>query len=189
MTILHIDASARKDGSSTRKMSAAIVEQLGGGDVTYRDVADGLPFVTEAWVGANFTDESDRSEAQKAILAQSDALIAELESADTIVIGSPIYNFGIPAALKAWIDMVARARKTFKYTENGPVGLLKGKKVYLAMASGGTEIGSDIDFASTYMQHILGFLGLDDVTIIAAGKQMARGTDALDSAMEEISKL
>ena len=189
MTILHIDASARKDGSSTRKMSAAIVEQLGGSDITYRDVADGLPFVTEAWVGANFTDESERSAAQKAILAQSDALIAELESADTIVIGSPIYNFGIPAALKAWIDMVARARKTFKYTENGPVGLLEGKKVYLAMASGGTKIGSDIDFAATYMQHVLSFLGLNDVTIIAADKQMARGADAVESAMEEISKI
>jgi FMN-dependent NADH-azoreductase len=189
MTILHIDASARKDGSSTRKMSAAIVEKLGGGDVTYRDVANGLPFVTEAWVGANFTDKSERSDEQKAILAQSDALIAELESADTIVIGVPIYNFGIPAALKAWIDMVARARKTFKYTENGPVGLLEDKKVYLAMASGGTQIGSDIDFASTYMQHVLGFMGLNNVTIIAADKQMARGINAIEAAMEDIATI
>lgn len=189
MTILHIDASALMDGSSTRTMTRKIVDALGGNDVVYRDVAEGLPFVTQDWVHANFTDESERSDAQKTLLAGSDALINELERADTIVIGVPVYNFGIPAALKAWIDMVARARKTFKYTENGPVGLLEGKKVYLAIASGGTEVGGDIDFATGYMKHIMGFLGLHDVTIFSAGQQMARGEEALKSALDEIAQI
>ena len=103
-----------------------------------------------------------------------------------MVIGSPIYNFGVPAALKAWIDMIARARKTFHYTDNGPEGLLTGKKAYVLMASGGTEVGSEIDFASGYLRHVLGFIGIDDVTIIAADQQMMRGDDALSQAMDRI---
>jgi FMN-dependent NADH-azoreductase len=95
-----------------------------------------------------------------------------VQSADILVIGVPVYNFGVPAALKAWIDMIARARETFKYTENGSVGLLSGKKAYLIVASGGTEVESGIDYATPYMKHVLGFIGVTDVTVIAAGQQM-----------------
>ena len=105
-------------------------------------------------------------------MAESDALIAEVQAADVLVIGVPVYNFGVPAALKAWIDMIARARETFKYTENGPVGLLTNKKAYLVVASGGTEVGSAIDFATPYMKHVMGFIGITDVTVISAGQQM-----------------
>jgi len=97
-------------------------------------------------------------------------LVEELKAADTIVIGAPIYNFNIPAALKAWIDLIARARLTFKYGENGPVGLLKNKKAYIVMASGGVPIGSAMDFASGYLQHVLAFVGITDVTIIDASQ-------------------
>jgi FMN-dependent NADH-azoreductase len=113
------------------------------------------------WVTANFTPPEERGEAERAALAESDALVAELKAADVLVIGVPIYNFGIPAALKAWVDLVARARVTFRYTEQGPVGLLTGKRAYLAVASGGTPVGSAIDFATGYLRHVLGFLGID----------------------------
>lgn len=189
MIILHIDSSALNKGSSTRKMTQAIIAKLGDGDVISRDVAKGLPFVTEAWVGANFTDETARSDAQKELLALSDSLIDELERADVIVIGAPVYNFGIPAALKAWVDLVARARKTFRYTANGPEGLLTGKKAYIAMASGGTQIGSEMDFASGYLTHVMGFLGIEDVTLVSAGQQMAKGDAPLMEALDSIARL
>ena len=185
--ILRVDASARRSGSSSRALTDALIARLGSTAVVSRDLSEALPFVTENWVHANFTDEAERTDEQKAELELSDRLVAELFAADILVIGSPVYNFGIPAALKAWIDMVARARKTFRYTERGPQGLLTGKKAYVLMASGGTEIGSEIDFASGYLRHVLGFIGIDDVTIIAADQQMMRGEDALSQALGRIA--
>jgi FMN-dependent NADH-azoreductase len=189
--ILRIDASARNSGSTTRQLAdqlvTRLVEQGYGSAVTRRDLALTPPaLLTEAWVGANFTDDADRSDDQRAVLAHSDELIAELEAADTIVIGVPVYNFAIPAALKAWIDQIARARRTFRYTETGPEGLLTGKKAYLVVASGGVPVGSDYDFATGYLRHVLGFVGITDVTIIEAGQQMmdseavTRATAAID---------
>lgn len=191
--ILRIDASARNDGSTTRQLSAQLVnhliEQGYGAKVVHRDLALTPPaLLTEGWVGANFTDDADRSDEQKALLASSDEMIAELEAADTIVIGVPVYNFGIPAALKAWIDQIARARRTFRYTEAGPEGLLTGKKAYLVVASGGVPVGSDYDFASRYMLQVLGFVGITDVTIIAADQQMMDG-EALNRATAAIGEL
>ena len=185
--ILRVDASARRSASSSRALTDALIARLGSTAVVSRDLSEALPFVTENWVHANFTDEAERTDEQKAELELSDRLVAELFAADILVIGSPVYNFGIPAALKAWIDMVARARKTFRYTERGPQGLLTGKKAYVLMASGGTEIGSEIDFASGYLRHVLGFIGIDDVTIIAADQQMMRGEDALSQALGRIA--
>ena len=188
-SILRIDASARKSGSSSRRLTDSVIEKLAPETVTVRDLTDGISFVTEDWVNANFTDEADRTDAQKAELAYSDALVEELVAADTLVIGTPIYNFGVPAALKAWIDMIARARKTFHYTANGPEGLLTGKKAYVLIASGGTEMGSAIDFASGYLRHVLGFIGITDVTFIGADQQMVKGEAALDAAMDQVTKL
>jgi len=191
--ILRIDASARNAGSTTRQLTdqlvARLVEQGYGAAVTSRDLALAPPaLLTEAWVGANFTDDADRNDDQKAALALSDELIAELEAADTIVIGVPVYNFGIPAALKAWVDLIARARRTFRYTETGPEGLLKGKKAYLVVASGGVPVGSDYDFASRYMLQLLGFVGIADVSIIAADRQMQDG-EAIARATSAIADL
>ncbi|WP_299817481.1 NAD(P)H-dependent oxidoreductase [uncultured Roseibium sp.] len=174
--ILQIDASARKSGSVTRELTGAIATQLLNSSPTakvlVRDVSQGLPFLDEEWVGANFTDPAERTTEQRLKLALSDTLVAELKAADTIVIGVPVYNFSIPAALKAWVDLIARARETFRYTENGPVGLLESKKAYLAVASGGTKVGSEIDFAINYLKHMLGFVGINDVTVIAADQLM-----------------
>ena len=187
--ILHIDASARSEGSVSRALSQAVVDRISSVDteVVTRDIgASPLPMVSESWVGANFTPDEARTAEQKEILALSDQLVAELETADTIVFGVPIYNFGVPAAFKAWIDLVARARKTFKYTENGPVGLLEGKKAYVVIASGGTASGSEIDFATPYVKHVLGFLGIHDVSFVAADQLMSTGDEKIAAARQSI---
>ena len=190
--ILRVDASMRRDGSTTRGLTERVIEKLartGPVDVTVRDLADGTAFIDEDWITANVTDPAARDTAMQKRLATSDALVAELQSADVIVIGVPIYNFGIPAALKAWIDQIARARVTFKYSENGPVGLLEGKRAIIVVASGGTEVDSPIDFATPYMRHVLGFIGIHDVEVISADRQMvdaeasrARAEAALEAA-------
>lgn len=191
--VLKIDASARHDDSVSRQFTDEILARLKAADpstsVVERDLSSGLPFVDAEWIGANFTPEEERSADQKAKLAMSDALIEELGAADIIVLGAPIYNFGVPAALKAWIDLVARARKTFQYTENGPVGLLKNKRAIVAVASGGTEAGSEIDFATPYLRHVFGFLGIDDVTFVAADRLMVDAEASIVRARAAIDAL
>lgn len=188
-TVLHIDSSARTEGSVTRDLSAQIVGRLGAADVIRRDLAAPLPLLDGAWVGANFTPADQRSAEQKQLLALSDSLVEELKQADTIVIGTPIYNFSVPSTLKAWIDLVARVGVTFQYTENGPVGLLEGKRAIIAVASGGTQAGSDIDFATTYLRHVLGFIGITEVEIVAADAMAVDAEGALAKARTQIEAL
>lgn len=188
-TLLHIDASAQGPASASRALSARIVERLAADQVIRRDLADALPQITEDWVNGNFTPADARTQDQRDTLALSDTLVGELHAADTIVLGLPIYNFSVPASLKAWIDLVCRAGLTFSYTPDGPRGLLDNKRVLIALTSGGTEVGSDIDFASGYLRHIFGFLGIDDVQIIAADRLMAQQEAALAAANSRISDL
>lgn len=183
--ILQINASSRYQESITRKITQLITAKLtaklteksldtpnASNDsqatekVIYRDVTKGLPFIDEAWIEANFTAPEDRSSTHQATLALSNELVAELQQAEHIVIGAPIYNFSVPASLKAWIDLIARARLTFEYTAQGPKGLLKHKKAYVVLASGGVPIGSEMDFASKYLTHVLAFIGITDTVII-----------------------
>ena len=190
-TVLRINASMRKHGSTSRRLTdeliASLVARQPNTEVVTRELAEGVPFVDEDWIGANFTDETERSTAQREKLATSDEMVAELEAADTVVIGVPIYNFGVPAALKAWVDMVCRARRTFAYSESGPVGLLENKKAYLVIASGGTDSGSEIDFATGYLKHVLGFIGIHDVTIVDASGLMKDENATLARARDQIS--
>lgn len=186
--VLRLDTSMRKAGSTTRRLTDQIIEKLaaqGPVDITTRDLTSGVEFVDEDWINANFTDPAERSDAQKLRLAQSDALIAELMDADVVVIGAPVYNFGVPAALKAWIDMICRARVTFRYTENGPVGLLEGKRAIIAVASGGTEVDSSIDFTTPYLRHVLGFVGIQDVTVVPSDRQMV-DAEASEARAQEV---
>lgn len=189
-TILKIDASARKAGSMTRELTDALVTRLldthPAARVLTRDVAAGLPVVDEAWIGANFTDPAERTSEQKLKLALSDTLVAELKAADILVIAAPVYNFGIPASLKAWVDLVARARETFRYTESGPEGLLKGKKAYVVVASGGVPVNSAVDFATPYLKQVLAFIGITDVTVIAADQLMMDGDAKRAAALAAI---
>lgn len=198
LTLLRVDASVRRDGSVTRDLTNQFVETFATQHETAilnHDLAKGLPLIDEAWVGANFTPAEDRTDEQKQALALSDSLIEDLKAADVIAIGLPIYNFGVPAGLKAWVDQIARARVTFRYTENGPEGLLKGKKAYLFVASGGTQVDSAIDFATTYMRHALSFVGIDDVTVVAADQMMVdaeaslkKAADQMDNAITDFAK-
>jgi len=190
-TILLVNSSSRIDGSVTRAISAQLVDQLARQhdiNVVQRDLTEGMSFIDEQWVGANFTDPDARTDAQKAALAFSDSLIDELEQASHIVIAAPIYNFGVPAVLKAWVDQVARARGTFRYTENGPEGLLKDKKAYLVVASGGVPLGSEVDFASSYLRHVLGFLGIDDVTLVNAN-ELNRAANENNDISEQLAAI
>ncbi|MEO1189947.1 MAG: NAD(P)H-dependent oxidoreductase [Pseudomonadota bacterium] len=188
-TILHINASARTEGSISRALSQAVVDTVSSVDtqIVTRDIGSSpLPNLSEAWVGANFTPEEARTTEQNEALALSNQLVAEMQAADTLVLGVPIYNFGVPATFKAWIDLIARVGKTFKYTETGPVGLLEGKKAYVVIASGGTESGSEIDFATPYIRHVLGFLGIHDVSFVAADQLMATGDEKIAAARQTI---
>ncbi|MEL6234884.1 MAG: NAD(P)H-dependent oxidoreductase [Pseudomonadota bacterium] len=184
---LLIQSSARTDGSVTRRLADMLAERLGGARVT-RDLGEGVPFLTPTWVGSAFMPPDARDDGQTAALSASDGLIAELQAADTIVIGAPIYNFGVPAVLKAWMDQVARAGVTFRYTETGPEGLLKGKRVFIVTASGGVPVGSPADFATTHLRFFLGFLGITDVTTIAADG-LNRNPEAAAKAEAEIEAL
>lgn len=188
--ILRIDSSARRTGSVSRDLTDRIIGHIApDATVTVRDLAPGLPLIDEAWVEANFTPADQRSAAQRDRLALSDRLVAELKAADTVVIGLPIYNFGVPAALKAWVDLVARAGVTFRYGEAGPEGLLTGKRAIVAVASGGTEAGSAIDFATGYIRHVLGFIGIDDVSFVSADRLMLDAEGTMRKALAEVNAL
>jgi FMN-dependent NADH-azoreductase len=193
-TILHITASIRRDQSITRDLSNSLVAGLAdrhGAQVITRNLADNdLPFLTAERFAANLAPADQRTPEQVALAAIGDELIAELEAADTIVFGIPIYNFGAPSGVKAWADLVARAGRTFRYTEQGPVGLLTGKKVYLAVASGGTPVGGEIDFFTPWFKFFLGFIGITDVTIIAAdGILGAGGEEKVAEAKAQVLRL
>ena len=179
MRILRIDSSAQTETSQSRRLSNRIIDGLHAlgksPDVTVRDLEKRLPQLDRAWIEANTTPIDDRTNDQRKTLALSDTLIAEIEAADTLIIGVALYNFSIPASLKLWIDLVCRTRKTFVYSEGKPKGLMTGKRAIVCFASGGTPFGSDIDFASGYVRHILGFIGITDVTFIAADKRFMDG--------------
>ena len=193
LKVLEVAASGRSKDSVSRMLSADLIgalearhEQI---ELTRRDLAQGVSLVDEKWIGANFTAADERTPSQREALAESDALVAELQAADVIVIGMPVYNFGIPAALKAWVDMITRARLTFRYTENGPEGLAKGKKAYIVLASGGVPVDSPVDFATPYMRQALSFIGIDDIEVIAADQLGSRADDSIDEARAQIAQL
>ncbi len=191
--ILRIDASARFEGSVTRELNDTIINRFaanGPVSVTERDLArTPLPQIDETWVGANFTPADNRTEEQAAKLSLSDSLIEEVKAADVLVIGLPIYNFSLPAALKAWIDLIARAGVTFAYTAEGPKGLLEGKRAIVTVSSGGVPVGSDYDFATGYLRHVLGFVGITDVVLVAADGQNMDAEAANRKAQDAIAHL
>lgn len=188
-TVLHLDSSMRGVNSITRELSDDIVQRLGADKVIRRDLlATPVPQIDEDWVVANATAAPDRSPTQQQTLALSDELLDELNQSDTIVIGVPIYNFGIPAALKAWVDQVCRAGVSFRYTENGPEGLLSGKRAVLAIASGGVPVDSPVDHCTPYMRQFLNFVGITDIQVVAADALMQDG-ESLERARTQINAL
>lgn len=182
--VLRIDSGADHAGSVSRRLADELVRRISGpGDVlVQRAATEGLPVVTGAWVAASFADGDQTA------LGLSDQLVAELLSADELVLVSPIYNFGVPAAMKAWIDQVVRAGKTFRFGESGPVGLVTARRAWIVTASGGTEIGSAIDFNTTYLRAVLGFIGITDVRVIGAGQIQMFGDVAVDRALADLAE-
>jgi FMN-dependent NADH-azoreductase len=189
MNILQINASARREGANSTRLANAIVDRLKAtnptAQVTLRDLAvTPHPMLDEAALGALFTPADQRTPEQAARVALDDALIAEIQAHDTIVLGVPMYNFGIPAQLKNWIDAIARAGVTFRYTAAGPEGLLKGKTVYLALARGGLYRDTDKDAQVPYLKNVLGFLGMTDLRLIYA-EGLAMGPEAAEKGFAQ----
>lgn len=189
MNILQINASARREGANSTRLANAIVDRLKAAhpnaQVTLRDLAvTPHPMLDEAALGALFTPADQRTAEQADRVALDDALIAEIQAHDTIVLGVPMYNFGIPAQLKNWIDAIARAGVTFRYTAAGPEGLLKGKTVYLALARGGLYRDTDKDAQVPYLKNVLGFLGMTDLRLIYA-EGLAMGPEAAEKGFAQ----
>ncbi|MCV2365382.1 NAD(P)H-dependent oxidoreductase [Paucibacter sp. DJ1R-11] len=190
--ILQINSSARRvvdgQGSVSTRLAQELVARLQtqhpGSELTVRDLAlQPHPVLDEAALQALFTPAEQRSIEQAARVALDDALIAEVQAADVLVIGSPMINFGVSAQLKNWIDAISRARVTFQYTANGPEGLLKNKKVYVLLARGGIYRDQPSDTVVPYLRTVLGFLGMSDVQFIYA-EGLAMGPDAEAAAWE-----
>jgi FMN-dependent NADH-azoreductase len=197
MNILQINSSVRGNQSESSRVANAIVAKLAAADpgatVTVRDLgANPHPVLDEAALGALFTPADQRTADQAARVALDDALIAEAQAADVIVLGAPMYNFGMPIQLKAWFDAIARAGVTFRYTANGPEGLLKGKKVYVATARGGVY-PADADPQVPHIRMLLNFLGLTDHAFIHSPAQSmgpeaaAQGQAEADAAVAALA--
>jgi len=189
MKILQINSSARVEGANSTRLANTVTARLQaknpGASVTVRDLAvTPHPVLDAAALGALFTPADQRTPEQAARVALDDALIAEVQAHDVIVLGVPMYNFGVPVQLKTWLDAIARAGVTFRYTANGPEGLIQGKKVYVAFARGGIYRGTPADSQTPYIQTILGFLGMTDVKYIYA-EGLAMGPETADKAFAE----
>lgn len=191
--ILRIDASIKSEGSVSRRLTDRVLDRLlaahAGATVTVRDLSAGVPQIDGAWLGAVYSPAEARSPEQAAIAAEADAMLAEVQAADVLVIGLPVYNFSAPAQLKSWIDNLARNGVTFRYTETGPEGLLKGKRAIVVFSSDGTKMGSDIDFASGWVKHMLGFFGITDVQFVAADAIVFDTEGTLKKAEAEVDAL
>lgn len=192
--ILNINSSVRIGDSISRKVTTEFINKWKAREadavVVERDLAaQPLPHIDGSTLGAFFTPAEQRTPEQAQIATLSETLVQELFDADVIVIGAPMYNFSITSGLKAWIDHVARAGVTFKYTDKGPVGLLTGKKVYIFTASGGVYSEGPaqvMDFNATYLRAVLGFIGLTDVTIINS-EGVAMGAEGVNKALAKTS--
>jgi len=192
--ILHVSASIRGDESVSRKLGNRLVEKLATASqatIVTRDLAaNDLPLIDADRFAANLTPHEERDDNQHALAGIADTLIDELQAADTLVLSLPVYNFTMPSTLKAWADLVARAGTTFRYTKQGPEGLLTGKQVYVVIASGGTPVGSEIDFLTPWLRHFLAFLGMTDVEMVAAdGIMGVDGEEKIEAAAQAIEAL
>ena len=179
--ILRVESSIKGEAAVSRRLTDRIIRRLQSAnpdvEIVTRDLSKGMLPIDGAWISAVYTAPEARNDAQREISDYADTLLAEVKAADILVIALPVYNFGLPAQLKAWIDQIARKGEAFYYTEEGPVGLLAGKRAIVAYTSDGTRLGSEVDFASGYLRHVLGFFGITDIEFVAADA-MAFGADA-----------
>lgn len=197
MNLLHISSSLFGDQGKSSQLAQHFInqwqQQYPQSRVTQRDLAaDPLPHLEGATLQANLTPPEQRTAQQQALAARADEAIAELQDHDVLVLSVPMYNFGIPSTLKAWIDSVARAGTTFRYTANGPEGLVKGKQAYVLTARGGAYQGTPLDTQTPYLKTFLGFIGITDVTFVHAEKlniDPSQQPQLVADAKAEIDKL
>ena len=193
MNILNINSSAKINGSRSRQLTKALtikLAQLSDGNIIDRDLTRGLQFITEAMIDRYYTPENELSAADKDILRPSDELVSELIESDIIVIGAPMYNFGIPGTLKSYLDQICRLGKTFATNPTGFEGLLKNKIAYIIITTGGTPIGGKDDFMTTYLTKVLDFVGVSDVRFLIVDKFHAQEAEQqLLSVLDHIDSL
>ena len=192
MKIYQIDSSARKDGSTSRALAKKILEKIKKpeDEVIYRDLNEEMVFVTGLTESGMNIDEKDQNENHKKMFKLSDQLVKELKESDVIIISAPIYNYGPPATLKAWSDLAARVGETFRFKPNGRrEGLLKNKKAYLVITSGGTKLNSNEDFLTPWLKYILNFFGIEKIDIICADQMALNYEKSIKDAEKQIENI
>jgi FMN-dependent NADH-azoreductase len=192
MKIYQIDCSARKKGSASRDLAKKLLNKIKKSEdkVVYRDLDDEMLFVAGLTESGMSMPENERTEHHKKMFELSDKLVKELKDSDIIIISTPIYNFGPPATLKAWSDLTARVKSTFKYSPDGKqIGLLENKKVYLVITSGGTRVESKDDYLTPWLKHVLNFFGIKSIHIISADQMSIDYEGSIRKAEEEINKI
>ena len=190
MKIYQIDSSARKEGSTSRALAKKLLNKIKKPDdeVIYRDLDDEMVFVSGLTESGMKIDEKDQTEHHKKMFELSDTLVKELKESDIVIISAPIYNYGPPATLKAWSDLVARIGETFKFKENGRrEGLLRNKRAYLVITSGGTKLNSKEDFLTPWLKFILNFFGIDKIDTISADQMALDYEKSIKDAEFQIS--
>ena len=192
MKIYQIDSSARKDGSTSRALAKKILEKIKKpeDEVIYRDLNEEMVFVTGLTESGMNIEEKDQNENHKKMFKLSDQLVKELKESDVIIISTPIYNYGPPATLKAWSDLAARVGETFRFKPNGRrEGLLKNKKAYLVITSGGTKLNSNEDFLTPWLKYILNFFGIEKIDIICADQMALNYEKSIKDAEKQIENI
>ena len=192
MKIYQIDSSARKDGSTSRALAKKVLEKIKKpeDDVIYRDLNDEMVFVTGLTESGMNIDQKDQNENHKKMFKLSDQLVKELKESDVIIISAPIYNYGPPATLKAWSDLAARVGETFRFKPNGRrEGLLKNKRAFLVITSGGTKLNSNEDFLTPWLKYILNFFGIEKIDIICADQMALNYEKSIKDAEKQIENI
>ena len=192
MKIYQIDSSARKDGSTSRSLAKKVLEKIKKpeDDVIYRDLNDEMVFVTGLTESGMNIDQKDQNENHKKMFKLSDQLVKELKESDVVIISAPIYNYGPPATLKAWSDLAARVGETFRFKPNGRrEGLLKNKRAFLVITSGGTKLNSNEDFLTPWLKYILNFFGIEKIDIICADQMALNYEKSIKDAEKQIENI
>ena len=192
MKIYQIDSSARKKGSTSRALAKKLLNKIKkpGDEIIYRDLDDEMLFVAGLTESGMSISENERTDQHKKMFELSDKLVKELKESDVIIISTPIYNFGPPATLKAWSDLAARVKSTFKYSSDGKqIGLLENKKVYLVITSGGTKIDSKEDYLTPWLKHVLNFFGIKNIETISADQMSIDYEKSIKDAEKQIENI
>ena len=192
MRIYQIDSSARKEGSTSRALAKKLLNKIKGpsDEIVYRDLNEEMVFVTGLTESGMNIKEKDQNENHKKMFKLSDKLVKELKESDVIIISAPIYNYGPPATLKAWSDLAARIGETFKFKPNGRrEGLLKNKKAYLVITSGGTKLNSKEDFLTPWLKFILNFFGINQIETVCADQMALDYEKSIKEAEDQIEKI